>query len=189
MKELESVDNEWSLFLDRDGVVNHESETDYIRNWEAFHFLEGVVDSFPIFSTMFKRIFIVTNQKGVGKGLMTEDDLLNIHRNLVTVVERAGGRIDKIYYCSAIEDSDPCRKPNIGMATKAKQDFPEVLLVKAIMVGNTMSDMKFGKSSGMITVFIPSTKPSPVLPNPLVDHVFKDLFNLAKALQKSMVAK
>ncbi len=189
MTGLEQIDKEWTLFLDRDGVINHESETGYILDWESFHFLDGVMDSFPIFNKFFKRIFIVTNQKGVGKGLMTEYDLLNINKCLLSVIENSGGRIDKIYYCTAIDDLDPCRKPNNGMAITAQRDFPEVLLNKALMVGNTMSDMKFGKSSGMTTVFIPSTKPSPVLPDPLVDLVFEDLTGLAKALQKSGGAK
>ena len=189
MNWINNIDSNWTLFLDRDGVINHESENDYIRDWDAFHFLPGVIESFNIFSNIFKRIFIVTNQKGVGKGLMTESDLIRINNKLVTTIENAGGHIDKIYYCIALDDNDPCRKPNNGMALKAKQEFPEVEFKNSLMVGNTLGDMLFGKSTGMYTVFIPSSKPGLTLPHPLVDDVFPDLNTLAKALQKSVAAK
>jgi len=189
MSRIDQIQHDWTLFLDRDGVINHESETDYVRNWDSFEFIDGVIESFPIFSRIFNRIFIVTNQKGVGKGLMSIEDLLNINKNLVTSIENAGGHIDKIFYCTSINDDDPCRKPNSGMALQAKDEFPEIDLQKSLMVGNTMSDMQFGKSTGMLTVFIPSAKPSPLLPHPSIDAVFQDLFTLAKALQKSVVNK
>jgi D-glycero-D-manno-heptose 1,7-bisphosphate phosphatase len=189
MNWMDDINNSWTLFLDRDGVINHESEDDYIRDWKSFHFLPGVIESFNIFSTVFKRIFIVTNQKGVGKGLMTESDLAEINKGLLSAVETAGGHIDKIYYCTALDDNDPCRKPNNGMALQAKKEYPEIDFSKSLMVGNTVGDMQFGKSSGMHTVFIPSAKPVPPLPHPLVDEVFKDLYTLAKALQKSVAAK
>ncbi len=189
MTWMESIDKSWTLFLDRDGVINHESETDYIRKWEEFVFLPGVLESFPLFRQIFNRVFIVTNQKGVGKGLMSEEDLQNINKHLVLTIENAGGHIDKIYYCTALDDHDPCRKPNNGMALKAREEFPEIDLRKSIMAGNTLGDMQFGKSSGMYTVYIPSAKPSPVLPNPLIDMVLPDLSALAKALQKSVAAK
>ena len=80
---MDDINNSWTLFLDRDGVINHESEDDYIRDWRSFRFLPGVIESFNIFSTVFKRIFIVTNQKGVGKGLMTESDLAEINKGLL----------------------------------------------------------------------------------------------------------
>ena len=107
----------------------------------------------------------------------------------MSAVEAAGGHIDKIYYCIALDDNDPCRKPNTGMALQAKKEYPEIDFRKSLMVGNTIGDMQFGKSSGMYTVFIPSAKPDLPLPHPLVDGVFKDLYTLAKALQKSVAAK
>jgi D-glycero-D-manno-heptose 1,7-bisphosphate phosphatase len=188
MNWINQIDRSWTLFLDRDGVINHESETDYIRNWDSFIFYPGVPDSFKVFKQAFNRIFIVTNQKGVGKGVMTEDELIKINVNLEKAIVQAGGHIDKIYYCTALENENPCRKPNNGMALKAREEFPEVDFQRSVMVGNTMSDMKFGKSLGMLTIFIPSAKPMPDLPDPLIDLVFPDLAGIAKALQKSIAA-
>ncbi|HSF44621.1 MAG TPA: HAD-IIIA family hydrolase [Chitinophagaceae bacterium] len=179
---ISKIDKHWTLFLDRDGVINIEKEDDYIRHWDEFYFIDGVLDALPVFARKFGRIVIVTNQKGVGKGLMSEENLAEINTGIHEMVNGAGGRIDKIYYCIALEDSDPYRKPNPGMAYMAKAEFPEIDFNRSLMVGNTMGDMKFGKACGMYTVFIPSGKPMPAIPNPLIDQVFPSLYDLAKAL-------
>lgn len=179
---IKDIDRSWTLFLDRDGVINMEKEGDYILNWDEFHFIEGVLESFPLFSQKFGRIFMVTNQKGVGKGLMSMADLEDINARILAAVENAGGRIDKIYCCTALEDTDPCRKPNPGMAQEAKRMYPEIDFNRSLMIGNTMGDMRFGRSCGMRTIFIPSAKPMPELPNSLIDEVFPGLLAVAKAL-------
>lgn len=182
MLDLQQINSDWTLFLDRDGVINYEKEADYIRNPAEFRFYEGVPEAMQIFAERFGKIFVVTNQKGIGKGWMTDDDLREIHAFMLGRIEANGGRIDRIYYCSDLEESSPNRKPNPGMGYRAKADFPEIDFSQALMVGNTMSDMKFGKALGIKTIFIPSTKPMPELPDPLVDAVFPGLLALAKAL-------
>ncbi len=179
---MKKIDRSWTLFLDRDGVINIEKEHDYIPSWSEFRFIEGALESFSIFAKTFGRIFIVTNQKGVGKGLMTVADLEEINSSLIRSVEHAGGHIDKIYYCTALEDTHPCRKPNPGMALAAKEDFPDIDFNRSLMIGNTMGDMRFGRSCGMHTIFIPSQKPMPEIPNPLIDEVLPGLYGVAKAL-------
>lgn len=174
----------WTLFLDRDGVVNLEKDNDYIRMPSEFFFLDHVPEAIAIFAGLFGEIFVVTNQKGVGKGLMTEDDLQDIHQYMLQGVEHAGGRISKVYYCTATENDHPNRKPQPGMALQAKADYPQISFSKSIMVGNTLSDMAFGRAEGMYTVFIQSSKPMPELPHPAIDAVFPSLYLLAKALQK-----
>ncbi|MCF8340346.1 MAG: HAD-IIIA family hydrolase [Chitinophagaceae bacterium] len=181
---LSQFDTTWSLFLDRDGVINDEVEDDYVRNWESFRFLEGSLASFPIFAKLFAHIFIVTNQKGVGKGLMSENDLIKINEGIVASVNKEGGFINKIYYCTATENTAPCRKPNNGMALQAQKDFPNTIFSRSIMIGNTLSDMQFGKSVGMTTVFVASKKPKPEQPHPLIDIFSPDLITVAKVLQK-----
>ncbi len=180
--ELPDIDKTWSVFLDRDGVINIEKEADYIRNWEEFRFYDGAAEAIALISLQVSRLFIVTNQKGVGKLLMTEDDLIDIHSKMTEAVVEAGGHIDRIYFCKDLDNDSFYRKPNPGMGFLAKEEFPETDFNKAIMVGNTLSDMQFGKTLGMFTVFIPSTKPMPVLPHPLVDLVCTDLVSFAKAL-------
>ncbi|MGL6269805.1 MAG: HAD-IIIA family hydrolase, partial [Chitinophagaceae bacterium] len=99
MLHLQLIDKDWTLFLDRDGVINYEKEADYIRNPGEFRFYEGVPEAIKIFAQKFGRIFVVTNQKGIGKGLMTEKDLKDIHDFMMTAIIQQGGRIDHIYFC------------------------------------------------------------------------------------------
>lgn len=159
MLPLDSIDNSWTLFIDRDGVINHEKYKDYIHTWDEFVFYDGVLEAMSIFSKKFKYIIVVTNQKGVGKGLTTLDNLQTIHQNMQDEIQQNGGRIDSIYFCSDLDDNSLNRKPNPGMGLMALQQFPAIDVKKSIMIGNTLSDMEFGRNLGTYTVFLPTTHP------------------------------
>ncbi|MDQ6904791.1 MAG: HAD-IIIA family hydrolase [Bacteroidota bacterium] len=183
MKDLSKIDDTWTLFLDRDGVINEEKHEDYIHTWDEFKFYEGVKDSLAIFSKKFGRIFIVTNQRGVGKGVTKMEDLDVIHKNMVDEIIEAGGRIDKLYFAIDLENDSPNRKPNPGMGLQAKLDFPEIDFSKSIMIGNTLSDMKFGRNIGTaINIFLPTTKKDVDIKDENIDLVFDSLISAAKAL-------
>jgi D-glycero-D-manno-heptose 1,7-bisphosphate phosphatase len=183
MLSLDQVNNEWTLFLDRDGVLNHEKNNDYVLNRAEFRFYEGVPEAMAVLNTLFRYIVVVTNQKGVGKGLMSKDDLADIHSHMLAVIEQAGGRIDKIYFCSDLADDSPNRKPQAGMAFQAKQDFPAIDFSKSIMVGNRPSDMKFGRNAGIHTVYLATTHPETAFPHPDIDLRFTSLPEFAAALK------
>jgi len=154
LKDL-NIDKTWTLFLDRDGVINQRIINGYVTSWEEFVFCPGVIEALNLLSNLFGRLIIVTNQQGIGKGIMTDNDLFIIHYRLMEEVNKAGGRIDKIYYSPFLdEQKNPMRKPDIGMAMKAKQDFPDISFTKSIMIGDSLSDMSFGKKADMYTVFI-----------------------------------
>ena len=182
MLDLKSITREWTLFLDRDGVINEEKLGEYILHWEYFIFSKGVLNVFKKLSDIFGRTIIVTNQKGVGKGLMTEDDLVGIHGFMQPAIESSGGRIDDIYYCTSTEKNNFNRKPNPGMALQAKTDFPDIDLSKSLMVGNKLTDMLFGRNAGMHTVFLATTNPEIPFPHPDIDFRFDSLLAFAKAL-------
>ena len=179
--ELTSTDKSWSLFIDRDGVINHEKENDYIRNWNEFRFYKGVKEAMKLFAGKFGKIFLVSNQRGVERGLMSEKDLEEIHINLKQDVGSAGGRIDMIYFCTSIDNKNPNRKPNPGMAFQAKKDFPEIDFSRSIIVGNKPSDMLFGRNAGMHTIYVKTTHPEQEFPHPDIDMVFDSLVDFAKA--------
>lgn len=148
---------EWTLFLDRDGVLNRRIENDYVRTPEDFRFLPGVPEAMSVFSGIFGRIVVVSNQQGVGKGLMTEKDVELIHNRMIVEIEKAGGRIDAVFFCPDLAASGSFnRKPNIGMALQARKRFPEVRFRQSLMVGDSLSDMVFGKRVGMTTVLLGS---------------------------------
>lgn len=179
---LENIDATWTLFLDRDGVINYEKENNYILNWDEFEFYPGVTEAIGLLSKKFNTIIVISNQRGVGRGLMTEDDLLDIQRRMKLQIEENGGRIDRIYYCTAAEPTHFYRKPNPGMALQAAKDFPSVDLSKSIMVGNKPSDMQFGRNAGTYTVYLKTTHPKHPLPDPDIDVAFDSLIDFAKAL-------
>ena len=94
MLDLTQIDKSWTIFLDRDGVINHEKYNDYIHNWNEFKFYDGVLEALTIIAERFNRVIIVTNQKGVGKGLTKLEDLYLIHSNMEHAILDAGGRVD-----------------------------------------------------------------------------------------------
>jgi histidinol-phosphate phosphatase family protein len=150
------VDNKWTLFLDRDGVINEKREDDYVKNWDEFLFKELALEAISRLSNLFGHIIVVTNQRGVGKGVMSELDLNSIHDQMIKAIIQSCGRIDKIYYCTEILDTSENRKPNIGMGKRAKLDFPNIDFNKSVIVGDSISDMLFGKNLGMLRVMINS---------------------------------
>ncbi len=173
---------DWSLFLDRDGVINHRIVGKYTKNWEEFIFLEGVLEAMSIFSATFSHIFIVTNQQGVGKGIMTQADLDEIHQKMCTMIEKKGGRIDKVYASTGLAiDNPPCRKPNTGMGVQAKKEFPTIDFNKSIMVGDSISDIQFGKKLGMKTILIEG-KEEEDSSHLEVDYRFNSLYKMATSI-------
>lgn len=181
--DLKNLDKVWTLFLDRDGVINEERVGEYVLNWKEFSFMEGALEALKILSEKFDRIVIITNQRGIGKGLMTEEDLADIHNKMQKEIVAAGGRIDKIFYCTDINARCYYRKPNPGMAFQALNEVEGVDLGKSIMVGNKPSDMRFGRSAGMTNVFITSTNPHQPFPHPDIDFRFSSLIDFARAIE------
>ncbi|GAB4134997.1 MAG: D-glycero-alpha-D-manno-heptose-1,7-bisphosphate 7-phosphatase [Bacteroidia bacterium] len=180
LPDKSAIDKSWTLFLDRDGVINVRLPGDYVKNLDEFVILPGVLDAVAHFSSLFGRIIVVTNQQGIGKGLYTEQDLEKIHNHLKNEVARTGGRIDGVYFAPQLaSENSPMRKPGIGMALKAKEDFPEIDFSKAIMVGDSSGDMEFARNAGMFGVFIDENASDPNADLP----VFSSLFSLSLFLR------
>lgn len=179
---LKNINKDWTLFIDRDGVVNDEKHQDYIHTWDEFKFFEGVKEAFKIFNEKFRLIIMVTNQRGIAKGVTKLEDLELIHKNMLSEIEAEGGRIDKIYFCPEMES--PNRKPNPGMGFQAIKDFPEIDLSKSIMIGNTLSDMNFGRNLGIaINIFLRTTRKEIDIHDPAIDLYFDTLLQVAHAIQ------
>jgi len=168
-----------TLFLDRDGVINVQKRGGYIQNCAEFQFLPKDLTIFKKISEFFGTILVVTNQQGIGKGLMNEKDLEEIHNYMISEIKEAGGHITKVYFCPDLAyKNPPDRKPNIGMALKAKEDFPEIDFSKSVMVGDSDTDIEFGKRLGMLTVWIDNGESSDkkrALLSKEADYVFKNL--------------
>lgn len=180
MINFSEVDKSWTLFLDRDGVINEEVLGDYVLNTSQFFFYKDSLKALEILNKHFGTIVIVTNQKGVGKGSMSLNALNEIHDTMIREITATGGRIDKIYFATDLDNDSPYRKPQHGMALHAKEDFPQINFGKSIMAGNKLTDMQFGRNAGIATVFIASTNPETAFPHALIDARFNSLYQFAK---------
>lgn len=173
------IDKSWALFLDRDGVINVRIIDDYVKNINEFDFLSGVLDAMKVFAEKFGKVIVVTNQQGVGKGLMTLQDVNMIHNFMRKKIADKQGRVDAIYVCPQLKsDPDNFRKPNPRMAYMAQRDFPEINLNKSIMIGDSNSDMEFGRNAGMYTISIGDE-----VPKTSSHDNFNSLLDFAKSLK------
>ncbi|WP_051267953.1 HAD-IIIA family hydrolase [Terrimonas ferruginea] len=179
---LKDIDKSWTLFMDRDGVFNHDKVGSYVFHPDEFVFYDGALDATRIIHGKFGRVIVTTNQRGVGRGLMTLEDLKTVNDKLQRIVKENGGLIDHVYSATAMSNFDPIRKPNPGMAFLAKHDFPDIDLSKTIMIGNNPSDMQFGRHAGLYTVYLTTTNPPYELPHQDVDWQFESLYAFAKSL-------
>lgn len=143
------------LFLDRDGVINKRIRGSYVRHFSEFEFCDNAKEAIALLNRLFDKIIVVTNQQGVAKKVMTESDLDLLHQSMQSSIEEEGGRIDLILASIklATENSN-CRKPNPGMAEQAQKQFPEIDFEKSIMVGDSLTDLQFGKRLNMKTIWI-----------------------------------
>jgi len=177
------IDSSWTLFLDRDGVINTRVLGGYVQKWEQFEFLPGFLEALKILSPEFSRIIVVSNQQGIGKGLMTEEELEILHRKMIAEIERNGGRIDRIYHSPHLEkEGSVKRKPNVGMALMARKEFPGINFKRSVMVGDSISDMIFGKRLKMINVFLSEDINQARKNHQCIDFVFPDLISFAEAV-------
>lgn len=166
-----------ALFLDRDGVLNTLRRNDYVKTPDELEILPGVPEAMALLRQQFARIFIVTNQQGIGKGLMTEADLQAIHAKLLAAI----GPVDRIYHCPELERSHSFRrKPNIGMALQARHDFPDIRLKGSVMIGDSRTDMLFGRRCGMTTVLVGDNSDVALSDPYLVDYRYASLLDAAQ---------
>ena len=138
-----------TLLLDRDGVINRWLPGDYVDSWEKFSVLPGILESLREWAGHFRRIFLVTNQRGVGKGRMTQEQLETVHARMRSEIAAAGGRIDGIYLCTAVSEDDPRRKPNRGMFDEILAAYPDVRPERTVMLGDSRYDREFAANCGI----------------------------------------
>lgn len=150
-----NIDHHWTLFLDRDGVINRKIDDGYVLRYADFEFLDNSPQAIALLGGVFGRIIGITNQQCVGKKMLLETDLQALLADMLRDIGKAGGRIDCFYYCPHLQQENcTCRKPNVGMGLQAKTDFPTIDFARSVMVGDSVSDMQFARKLGMKTVFI-----------------------------------
>jgi histidinol-phosphate phosphatase family protein len=190
MSKKFSIDQGWSLFLDRDGVINQRIPDDYVKQPDEFEFIPGVTQALKIFTGIFSPIIVITNQQGIGKGLMTDSKLNLIHEKMLQKVAENGGRIDAVFYSPDLKNTGSfTRKPSVGSGLKARKQFPEINFKRSIMAGDTYSDILFGYRLGMVTVLIGTDKEVAFQCSGILDYSFPDLISFAEYLKKNLLVK
>lgn len=145
------------IFFDRDGVINKKmSGNDYVKKWNEFEFNPGVVEGLKILVDYGYKIFIVTNQRGISRGIMTEENLRDVHHRMKEELVGLGVLLGGIYYCPhGLEDNCECRKPKPGLFFRAAKEH-SLDLSGAIFVGDSQSDIEAGRAAGVKTILVES---------------------------------
>jgi D-glycero-D-manno-heptose 1,7-bisphosphate phosphatase len=147
-----------AIFFDRDGIVNKRLVGDYVKNLSEFDIYEDFVNSFEQIKNKGYKAFLITNQQGIGKGLMTEDDLTSLHDHLQQhLLNATGNEFDGIYFCGDLADTgSKMRKPEPGMILKAAEDH-NIDLAASWMIGDSLSDIEAGHRAGTNTILVSKT--------------------------------
>jgi len=144
-----------TVFLDRDGVLNEKMpEGSYVTCWAQFRILSGVAEAIGRLNRAGLRVIVVTNQRGIALGLYTVADVLAIHSAFQKLLKAYGAHVDGFYFCPHDKRQCHCRKPLPGMFEQAVAAFPEITSTSSVMIGDSLSDITFGRQLGMTTVFI-----------------------------------
>jgi len=157
---IRSTNQAWAaglrtVFLDRDGILNEKMpEHRYVTRWEEFRVLPGVPEALRRLNEAGLRVVVVSNQRGIAKGLYTAAELEAIHAQFQRLLEREGARIDAFFICPHEADECNCRKPLPGLFEQAVAWFPEISAARSVMIGDSPSDIEFGRRLGMKTILI-----------------------------------
>jgi len=190
MSKKPAIEKGWSLFLDRDGVINQRIQDDYVKQPGEFEFIPGVTEAMEIFARYFNPIIVITNQQGIGRGLMTTSQLNLVHEKMLQKITETGGRIDAVLYSPDLKNKGSfTRKPSVGLGLKARKQFPSINFKRSIMAGDSYSDILFGHRLGMATVLIGANKEQIFQCTGILDYSFADLISFADYIKDNLTVK
>ena len=154
------------VLLDRDGVLNFDS-ADYVRTLADWRPVPGSAEAVARLSHAGCRVVVVTNQSGVGRGLIRPEDLDALHRRLAEDVAACGGRIEAILHCPhRPEDGCDCRKPRTGLVRAAERRLG-TRARGALFVGDRVSDVETALAVGARPVLVETGRPLPPGDDPI----------------------
>lgn len=144
-----------AVFFDRDGIVNIRLVDDYVKSPDEFVFIDAFFELFKLVKEKDFLAILVTNQQGIGKGLMTETQLDIVHTHMTfTLLKETGYSFDGIYYCPDLASSgSKRRKPEPGMFEEAVDEF-NIDTKHSWTIGDSKSDVKAGKAIGTKTIIV-----------------------------------
>lgn len=136
-------------FFDRDGVINvSPAPGEYIRRWEEFRLIPEAVEWIRLFNRLELPVIVVTNQRGVSRGLIAAAELERIHRNMREELQRLGAHVDDVFCCPHEENTCDCRKPQPGMVLRAAEKW-NLDVQRSILLGDSWRDRELAASCGL----------------------------------------
>ena len=172
------------VFLDRDGVINkYPGDRKYVTSCNGFRLLPRVKEAIAKLHHKGFRLFVISNQAGVGKGIFSQETLDAITSKMLRAIEKAGGSIEAVYYCThRKEENCPCRKPKAGMIDIVRKAH-SIKAKGSFFIGDTIRDVHTARRAGCKSILVLSGKEKlsnrknwEIQP----DFIFKDLYRAAK---------
>lgn len=176
-----------AVFIDRDGVINKYLDNDYVKSWHDFAFLPKAREAMKLLANAGWEVIVITNQAGIGKGVMTKKTVEAINARMTAEIEAHGGRIKATYYCPHRSDENcECRKPRPGMLLRAAREH-KIDLTDCYLIGDAITDIQAGKAVGCRTVLVRTGRGEGQLKNRdewpvLPDYIATDIHEGARSI-------
>lgn len=183
-----------AIFLDRDGVINRKApEGEYVRDWNEFEFLPGAVEALRRLSGPgMPDLIVVTNQRGIALGHMTQGSVDGLHARMRAELHAAGATIRGIYVCPHQVGACDCRKPGLGMFDAARLADPSLQLDQSTVVGDSVSDIEAANVLGARALLIATQVQAAALaaerPDLRIDGAAPSLLEMVEAGELGVVA-
>lgn len=168
-----------TAFLDRDGTINEPPpEGEYLDSPADVRLIEGVAEAIGTLNEHGARVVVVTNQRGIALGKMSEADLRAVNERVEAELAHSGAHLDAILHCPHHEGACDCRKPGTGMFERAAREIDGVEIAGGAMVGDSAIDIEAGRRLGLTTVRIGAPAPA----DPEADHAAESLLDAVEWL-------
>jgi D-glycero-D-manno-heptose 1,7-bisphosphate phosphatase len=144
------------IFVDRDGVINQD-RPDYVKSWTEFQFIPGSLEALKRLTVEGYRIIVITNQSVINRHMVSQQELQEIHSNMVRAAAAHGGDIEAVFYCPHVpDDRCSCRKPAQGLIRQAQEKY-QIDLSETSMIGDSLKDMQCARKAGCENVILVRT--------------------------------
>lgn len=139
-----------AVFLDRDGTLNEDDG--YVYKTKHFKILDNVIKGLKLLKDF--RLFIITNQSGIGRGYYTEEDMHAFNKKLNEEFKKEGINIEKIFFCPHHPEAKcDCRKPSIRFIKQAEKEF-DININESFVIGDHPHDVEMGGKAGCKTIYL-----------------------------------
>ncbi|WP_394754718.1 D-glycero-beta-D-manno-heptose 1,7-bisphosphate 7-phosphatase [Crenothrix sp.] len=177
------MDRQRYVLLDRDGVINHDSEH-FIKSPDEWLPITGSLEAIALLNRHGYKVAVITNQSGIARGLLDSDTLQNIHAKMQRMVAEQGGSIDAIYSCPHGPNSDcNCRKPKPGLLEQFAQE-KQIDLKDTVFIGDSYRDIQAAQAAGATPILVKTGKGLKTLAHhpDLNIGIFDNLYDAARHL-------